>query len=293
MGNVLIIDGYNMIHRCRFSWGGGPADIGDTFVLYNFFRVFRSTIDEFKFSKVYFAIEGGLSNRQSVSSDYKANRSKDVESLSDEEISYWNSFAVQKKIIIECLRQYFPVTVARHPGYEADDLIFNLCKHHHKDDEVTIVSSDTDFIQAINLDPDRIKLWNPISKSYRPPTTYDYVDWKSMVGDKSDNISGVPRVGKKTAEKILNTPGELERRLLDESFSRHFLRSKELIKFADFGEIHNSFDITEFSSPKKLWHEVRLLFNEFNFKFSFDENKWDDYYKTFDHLWYNYDIGDI
>jgi len=295
MGSVLILDGYNMIHRCRFSWRGGAEDIGDTTIVYNFFRVLRSTIEQFPSDRVYFVTEGGLSHRLAISKDYKANRVRVASDLSQEEVDYWDSFSSQKRLIIDSLKEFFPVSVVRHPNYEADDVIFNLAKNYHENDDILIVSSDTDFIQAINLEPDRIKLWNPISKSYRESTDYDYVAWKAMVGDKSDNISGVPRIGKKTAEKILRTPGELGRRMASKSFSSPFSRSEALIRFIDFNDLSSeSYGVVEFSNPKKSWDSVRLIFNNLGFKFSSFEDKWDDYCDTFDHLWYNYsDIGDI
>ena len=84
---------------------------------------------------------------------------------------------------------------------------------YHLDDNTVILSSDTDFIQILNLYPDNVKLYNPISKSYRQNTDYDYVAWKAMVGDRADNIPGVKGIGKKTANKILSTEGELSKRL--------------------------------------------------------------------------------
>ena len=42
---VLIIDGYNMIHRCRFQWGGGKA-IGEFQIVYNFFRTLVGSPDD-------------------------------------------------------------------------------------------------------------------------------------------------------------------------------------------------------------------------------------------------------
>ena len=276
--SVLVLDGYNMIHRCRFDWGQkGVTPLGESKVIYNFFRLLRSTVDSFPCNKVYFVIEGVPSHRLAIDTEYKANRVK--KDLSPEEVEYWDSFSSQKNFIISLMKDCFPIEVVRHPMYEADDVIYTLIKSIHPDEDLVVVSSDTDFIQILNEFPDRVQVWNPLAKNYRENTPYDYVSWKSMVGDRTDNIQGVPRVGKKTASKILNSPGELASRLKDPDFKRSYDTSYELIKLKNVPHSELCF-----SGSNTEWEVVKKSFNDLSFKFSFDETSWEEYQNTFDCL---------
>jgi len=224
---IMIIDAYNMIHRCRFQWGGGAAN-GENQIVYNFLRTFKATIEEFNPDKIYFPLDGKPTTRLEMYPEYKGSRR--VETTDPDEIAYWKSFKRQKKAIIDLVGKSFPVTSMYHPDYECDDLVLHIIKEFHPSDDVLIISSDTDFIQILNDYPDTVKLYNPVSSSYRQNTDYDYVSWKAMVGDKSDNIPGVKGIGKKTAAKILSTSGELENRLKDSRFYNEYNASYELIR---------------------------------------------------------------
>tara|TARA_B100001287_G_C22341565_1_gene370954 strand:- start:65 stop:595 length:531 start_codon:yes stop_codon:yes gene_type:complete len=72
--------------------------------------------------------------------------------------------------------------------------------HHDLGDEVVICSSDSDFIQL--LGPTGITLWNPVKKKFIEPWPVDYLTWKSLKGDPTDNVPGVKGVGSKTASKL-------------------------------------------------------------------------------------------
>lgn len=96
-----------------------------------------------------------------------------------------------------------------YPGIlEADDVIYWLSKN--TPGKKVVVSVDQDMLQLIDLDTD---VYSPIkdviitSENFKDQTGVEianFIKYKSLVGDKSDNIPGVPRVGKKTAVKILN-----------------------------------------------------------------------------------------
>lgn len=225
--SIMIIDAYNMIHRCRFQWGGGKA-LGENQIVYNFLRTLKATVAQFKPDKVYFPLDGKPATRLASFPEYKGNRR--AEEQSPEEVVYWDSFRRQKRTIIEIVKNMIPVETLYHPNYECDDLVLHIIDHYHQDDDVLIVSSDTDFIQVLNKYPDTVQLYNPVSSSYRANTDYDYVSWKAMVGDKADNIPGVRGIGKKTASKILSLEGELEKRLEDSRFCAEYNTSYDLIK---------------------------------------------------------------
>ncbi|MBL7011201.1 MAG: DNA polymerase I, partial [Candidatus Marinimicrobia bacterium] len=110
------------------------------------------------------------------------------------------------------------------PGFEADDIIGTLAKRGDENGfDVYIVSGDKDFMQLIN---DHIFLYSPsgrqmdtkiydrngvIEKWGLPPEKI--IDLLGLMGDSSDNVPGVMGVGKKTAVKLLNEYGTLEKAL--------------------------------------------------------------------------------
>jgi len=275
---VLIIDGYNMIHRCRFQWGGGTA-IGEFQIVYNFFRTFRAAIEEFSPDLVYFPLDGRPTKRLSLYADYKGNRK--IETTDPEEIAYWESFRKQKRMIINSLQKNYPVITVYHPDNECDDLVLYLIEKYHHDDETIILSSDTDFIQVLNLYPTKVKLYNPVSKLYRDNTDYDYIAWKAMVGDKSDNIPGVRGIGKKTATKILETEGELQKRLENPLFKSGFDKSYNLIKFLDLNDEEESI---EYTKAKLDYDSIKDEFLSMGLNSMLEKNYLENYFNTFNFL---------
>jgi DNA polymerase-1 len=261
---VVILDGYNAIHRCRFNWGGGSAmDMGEYQMVYNFIQLINATAKDFSPDVFYFAIDGRPTARLEIFPDYKANRKK--KDLTDEEIAYWDSFKRQKRIIVELCKEAIPVTTVYHPDEEADDVAYKLCKQH-PNDEVVVITNDSDYIQIVN-ELDNVKVFNPIKRVYFEKTEYDYVSWKSMVGDPSDNIPGVRRVGKKTADKILKN-GMLQERLSDGLFKEQYDFAYSLIKMRD------CFDMNDVEITEPVFDHDRLvkIFDEYGFR-SFDDGK--------------------
>ena len=105
----------------------------------------------------------------------------------------------------------------RVPGFEADDVIGTLTKQAAaRGDEVHIVSGDKDFCQLLD---EHVRMLDTIRD-----ITYDaelvrkkwgvtperFVDLLALMGDKIDNIPGVPGIGKKGAAGLLERFGDLE-----------------------------------------------------------------------------------
>ena len=124
--------------------------------------------------------------------DYKGDR-----------VSPGDSFHRQKKTIINLIKSSFPFWVVQHDDLECDDLIGNLAKYHDSmGDECVVISGDSDFIQLLDTNP-AVKIYHPIKKAYIEKPDYNYLDWKALCGDKTDNIPGIKGVGAKTAEKLV------------------------------------------------------------------------------------------
>ena len=104
------------------------------------------------------------------------------------------------------------------PGYEADDIIGTLSRQLPPDTEAYIVTTDRDALQLVNdhvsvLVPNarENRIYTPITVEHEYHVTPERIpDLKALMGDASDNIPGVPKVGPKTAVKWLHTYGSLE-----------------------------------------------------------------------------------
>lgn len=271
---ILAIDFMNQCHRARSGFLAG-----DFPVVYNFFRGFRALVQQFNPTRIYVALEGKPIERYQTLEAYKANRKV---SADDPRAAELTKFFSQKDLIQDLLSNYFPVSVVRHPHFEADDTISNLVKNATTAVDWTIVSSDTDFIQLLHDRPN-VKLYNPVKKEYvEPPADYDYVTWKSLRGDSSDNIPGIPGVGDKTADKIASDPVALREFITRADVAPIFTRNYELIKFADWSH-DEAMNMTS-SSPVRDWSAVKSKFEEMQFASMTKDPSWQKFIDTFDHL---------
>ncbi len=114
------------------------------------------------------------------------------------------------------LFEAFGVKTFEKAGYEADDLIATLAEKFHggKDLRVMILTGDRDTLQLVRGDSLVVKTFN---KGVSDTTIYNeaavrekyglapaqLIDYKSLVGDASDNVKGVPGIGPKTATELL------------------------------------------------------------------------------------------
>jgi DNA polymerase-1 len=154
---------------------------------YGFIRMLKNTIDEIKPDNTFVIFDGGLSKfRMDILPEYKANRK--------------SSGSLEKPLRnIQNFLDTLGINHFSYLGVEADDIIGLISSSVEENETMIIASSDTDFCQLIK---ENIKVYNPITKQYLEPIVEPskYVFWKAMVGDKSDNITGIPGIGEKKAK---------------------------------------------------------------------------------------------
>ena len=103
---------------------------------------------------------------------------------------------------IEKYLSLFHCKTMRVDNCEGDDVIYAVSKYYsEKGEEVQIVSGDEDLTQ-IALFYDTVSVFNPIKNRKAVPNP-NIIQKKAIVGDMSDNIKGVPRIGEKIFEKML------------------------------------------------------------------------------------------
>ena len=107
--------------------------------------------------------------------------------------------------------QLLPVSLICIDGIEADDTIGYLStklENFKSTKEVTIMSADKDFLQLVS---DKIKVYSPVKKKiYKPKdvleeynvSSYNFVNYKILMGDTSDNLPGVNGLGPKKLLKL-------------------------------------------------------------------------------------------
>ena len=262
---VLLLDGYNLLYRSyhsskRFSRG---KDWGFT---YQFFRSLRPLIEKFSPDVCYFVLEGYPKWRHEISENYKVSRTP----IQDD------TFRKEKKQIINMLKDVFPINVVRHPDHECDDVIANLIWGKHKNDECTIVSTDSDFIQMLKMK--NVKLYNPIKKKFTAGPEYDYVQWKALRGDGADDIEGFKGIGDKTATALCLTPTRLNEFLSSPENKEKFDRNVQLINFTNIHDMNK----IESSPIESNWDFIKESFNEFGFQSMVSKDKtWNKYVNTF------------
>jgi DNA polymerase I len=265
MKNILLLDGYNLIYRARYS----GMNKGNNSTVFNFFRGIRPLVEKFNPDIAYFILEGKPVKRLNLDPNYKGQRVYDDK----------DGFNRQRKDIINTLKEFFPFIVVKHNDFECDDIINHLAAIDHKNDNVTIVSSDTDFIQSVN---ENIKLYNPVRKQFIEGTTYNYVAWKSLVGDKSDNIEGFKGIGNKKAIKLLNESNKLEELLSTKENKLKFDNNNFMIKFHTLEE--KEIENISYSYLKEIpnWASLKEKFTEYEFvSLTSREKTWNNFINTF------------
>jgi len=223
---VLIVDGLNLYLRA-FAVNGALNDNGvPVGGLTGFLRSLAYAIREVNPTRVIVVYDGagGSQRRRKIHPDYKANRKP------GKRITRWDAFKnaseeknamkIQFSRLIEYL-DFLPVNVISIDKIEADDTIAYIA-HTLLDEDVTILSADQDFLQLVD---ERITVWSPTKKKFYTPRmvmddygvpAHNFLMYKVLMGDKSDNIEGVKGLGPKKLPKIV--PDLLTQTTLDLDF---------------------------------------------------------------------------
>jgi len=212
---LYLLDGHALAYRAYFALTAGSGErlatqSGEpTAGVLGFASVLLRLLEHEMPEYLAVTFDGGHSFRDQIYSEYKATRAK----MPDDLRPQMNR--------IRQLVDAFGFPRIELEGYEADDILGSLARLAvEKGFGVKIITGDRDLLQLVddriivNLSGMRLSE----AKDYTAKDVIDYlgvrpdqvVDYKALVGDKSDNIPGVAGVGEKTACSLLEKYGALD-----------------------------------------------------------------------------------
>jgi len=272
---ILFIDAHNAMWRACVKFGSAQPDTPDEVIFtFNFFRNLRPLIEDFAPDKCFFTLEGHPQFRYDLFADYKANRLiKNAEARQES-----NERFLKTKDIIIPLMQYLPITICRAAHYEADDVIASLCENM-KDEDLTVLSNDSDYIQLLQRGYKNIRIYNPIKKEDMISPPYPYVAWKCLNGDKSDNIPALLKP--KKALDTVTDPDLFDKFMSVEENRANFQVNRQLIEFRSVPE-----EEIILQEGSRRFDLLKQAFAEMKFESIINDNSWPRFVSTFDCIKY-------
>ena len=211
--NLTIIDGKSVFYRGYYAMGHLSLPDGTpTGGVFGFATMLIEIIE--KLQPEYIAVawdkpKTNIRRRREIYADYKGNRKPAPD-----------DFYAQIPFLMELL-EAFHIPLYEFDDYEADDIIGTLARSADKQNvRVEIISGDLDMLQIVDNDIHMYQL----KRGFSDVQKFDiaaveakyglkksqFLDLKSLKGDSSDNIPGVPGIGEKGAVNLLQTYGDLD-----------------------------------------------------------------------------------
>ena len=210
---LVLIDGHSILNRAFF----GIPDLTNaegfhTNAIYGFLNIMFRILEEEKpqYLAVAFDVHAPTF-RHEMYPEYKGTRKPMADELRE-----------QVPVMKEMLRAMH-IAVVEQAGLEADDILGTLAKKAEAEGmDVALVSGDRDLLQIASEHiqiriPKTKRTGTEIENYYAADVekTYSlsparFIELKALMGDSSDNVPGVPKVGEKTATELMTTYGSIE-----------------------------------------------------------------------------------
>ena len=208
---LIIIDGNSIINRAFYALPDMSNSEGlKTNAIFGFVRMMFKIIEDYQPTHMSVAFDKKAPTfRHKQYADYKAGRKKMPDELA------------QQLQPLKDLLDKFNINRLELEGYEADDLIGTVARLGEENDfKVYIVTGDKDAIQLASHKTTTLITkkgvgeveeynYDSVLERYEMTPT-QFIDLKGLMGDKSDNIPGVPGVGEKTGIKLLKQYSTIE-----------------------------------------------------------------------------------
>ncbi|HDH08006.1 MAG TPA: DNA polymerase I, partial [Gammaproteobacteria bacterium] len=204
---IILVDGSSYLYRAFHAMPGLNNSEGQpTGAIYGVINMTRSLLKQYQPEYIAMVFDAkGKTFRNDLYEEYKANRPPMPDELRSQVPFLYE--------IIEAMG--LPLLVIE--GVEADDVIGTLAAQAVENSvEVLISTGDKDMAQLVN---EHVTLVNTMDnrvmdvegvKARFGVSADRFIDYLTLVGDPSDNIPGVPKIGPKTAVKLLEEFGDLD-----------------------------------------------------------------------------------
>ncbi len=270
---LILVDGSSYLFRAFHAMPPLTNSSGQpTGAVYGVVNMLKSLLEEYQPQQVAMVFDAkGKTFRNDIYPEYKANRPPMPEDL--------RSQIAPLHEIIEAMG--IPMIV--HEGVEADDVIGTLAEQATAQNiSVLISTGDKDMAQLVNQ---HVTLINTMSSTIMGPEGVvekfgvkpeQIIDYLTLMGDTSDNVPGVPKVGPKTAVKWLDKFGSLGEIIaradevggkVGESL-RNVLEqlplSKELVTIRC--DVALEKNVGELQATEPQWEQLQQLYRQMEFK---------------------------
>lgn len=214
---LLLIDGSSVAFRAFFALYSQIDRFKNqsglhTNAIYGFHLMLDHMMKRIQPTHILVAFDAGKTTfRTEMFADYKAGRAKTPDEFREQ-------FPYIREMLTALGVPFYDLA-----NYEADDIIGTLDKMAEKTEvpfDVTIVSGDKDLIQltdantVVEISRKGVTDFEEFTPAYLMEkmglTPEQFIDLKALMGDKSDNIPGVTKIGEKTGLKLLHEFGSLE-----------------------------------------------------------------------------------
>lgn len=277
-GKLMVIDGNSLMFRAFYALPPLTNSRGEhTNAVHGFLSMFIKACSEYEPQYISVAFDRKAPTfRHKEYSEYKAGRKATPPEL-------FPQFDILKDIL-----KTMNISVLEIDGYEADDILGTLSVWANENDLKTlVVTGDKDALQLVSTNTSVMLNKRGITDTeiYTPETFRDkygiepkyFVDVKALMGDKSDNIPGIPGVGEKTAlslikkfdtieniyDNIDELPPKRTKKLLEENVTLAVM-SKRLAKIDCNVPIDYTLEDLAYIPPKK--EDIQEVFDLYELK---------------------------
>ena len=203
---TLIVDALNLAFRWKHQ--------GRTDFRYDYQKTVQSLASSYGCSEVIIAADWGSSSyRKELYPDYKQNRKEKFAEQSEEERIAFEEFFEEFEATLEVLAEDY--ILLRYKGVEADDVAAHLVKHKNAYDleNIWLISSDRDWDLLIQ---DTVSRFSYVTRKEVTLANWsehydvkpeEYISLKCLTGDKGDNVPGIPGIGPKRAQQLIEQYG--------------------------------------------------------------------------------------
>ena len=264
---LFLLDGMALTYRAHFALVRSPRFTSSGMCTSGVFGMLNAVMDlinRHKPTHMVAAFDTSEPTQRHIDyPEYKAQRDAMPEDIA-EQLPY-----------IDRLLDALNITVLRIPGYEADDIIGTLAhqavKQHYRS---WMVTPDKDYDQLVS---DDVMVYKPgrkggeaeifgvaeVLKKWEVQRVDQVIDILGLMGDASDNIPGVPGIGPKTAQKLIEKYGSIEE-LYQHTDELKGKQKERVVENKDQALLSKRLVTIQLDVP----HDV-----------DFDSLKWDDYDK--------------